>query len=386
MGTNTVFEGAIRITPKIGPELTEHFGRYFNIRHMSRDLDMLLAAHPGEADRKAHSLLGDGNFGPEGVYYLPDRIKEMSPALNALSAGEDCEGIVEQRGVGTPPAGAPALYCDMILVPSPVADCSYLAWDGTEESDNIADWVEFFAKLLVPLGYHLDGRMLANEEGGMDLYIISVLNEFVRVIPVELPGGTYSQELESALRARDLKISPEPVAPKTVKHGAPTLYVDLDGTLAEWKPAAKPEHLLEEGYFLNLQPNENVVAAIRTLISMRVKVYVLSAFLQDSLYAVGEKHAWVAKYLPELLPANIWLIPCETAKPLAVLSRGESMEQAVLLDDYTKNLDEWAAYGGRGVKLRNGVNGTHGTWKGPAIESNLPPETIVELLKGLLNM
>ena len=36
----------------------------------------------------------------------------------------------------------------------------------------------------------------------------------------------------------------------------------------------------------------------------------------------------------------------------------------VLLDDYSINLHEWERGNGRGIKLRNGVNGTTGTWVG----------------------
>lgn len=388
MGTNTEFQGAVRISPRVEPSLAERFERWFAIRHMRRDVAELLAAFPNEEDRKAHSLMGDGQFGLDGLYYLPDEIAEISPALAAFHNGTNLEGIADMKDISNPPAGAPSLYCDLFMVPSVKENCSYLGWNGSEKSYAVSDWIEMIAKLLVPLGYHLDGRVLADEEG-MNYYVISVLDESVQTISIDLPSYTYDWEFGDALRDRENGVTPETTPTNTDKAGhmsAPTLYVDLDGTLAEWKPAAKPEELLEEGYFLNLQPHENVVAAVQTLIAMGVKVYILSAYLADSLYAVEEKHAWVAKYLPELPTQNVWLTPCTIEKPMCVLSHGESMEQAVLLDDYTKNLNAWVAYGGHGVKLRNGVNGTHGTWTGPDVHLDQPPEAIVELLKGLLNM
>ena len=80
------------------------------------------------------------------------------------------------------------------------------------------------------------------------------------------------------------------------------LYVDMDGTLTEFLPQASMEPLYQQGYFRNLPPHSNVVAAVRSLIChhTEIEVFVLSAYLPDSLYALAEKHAWVDEYLPEL--------------------------------------------------------------------------------------
>ena len=43
------------------------------------------------------------------------------------------------------------------------------------------------------------------------------------------------------------------------------LFVDMDGTLAEFKQVDALESLYEEGYFRSLKPQENVVEAIRSL-------------------------------------------------------------------------------------------------------------------------
>lgn len=79
------------------------------------------------------------------------------------------------------------------------------------------------------------------------------------------------------------------------------LFVDMDGTLAEFKPVDTLETLYEKDYFLNLKPNENVLGAIKQLIAQNdIDVYILSAYLSDSHYALDEKNAWLDKYLPEL--------------------------------------------------------------------------------------
>ena len=45
------------------------------------------------------------------------------------------------------------------------------------------------------------------------------------------------------------------------------LYVDMDGTLAEFKKVDTLEKLYEKGYFLNLEPHMNVVEAIRSIVT-----------------------------------------------------------------------------------------------------------------------
>lgn len=202
MGTYTEFSGAIRIVPQVEPELAARFSKYFNIRHMRRDLDTLMAEHPNKEDRTARSLMGDGEFGPEGLYYLPVETSEVSAALRAAFVGGEempIEGIRHQMDTNYPPQGAPSLYCDMILVPATDGSCSYLAWNQSEKAYSFPDWFRLIAKLLIPLGYHLDGKMLANVECGMDSYLISVHDEDVQVTDLDLPHGTYEIELMDAM-------------------------------------------------------------------------------------------------------------------------------------------------------------------------------------------
>ena len=79
------------------------------------------------------------------------------------------------------------------------------------------------------------------------------------------------------------------------------IFIDMDGTLAEFKPCEKLETLFEEGYFRNLKPQMTVVEAARELIaSEEFDVYVLSAVLTDSKYALKEKNEWLDEFLPEL--------------------------------------------------------------------------------------
>jgi 5'(3')-deoxyribonucleotidase len=156
------------------------------------------------------------------------------------------------------------------------------------------------------------------------------------------------------------------------------LFVDMDGTLAVFHPAMALEELYEPGYFAGLEPQENVLRAVRTLARghPNIKVYTLSAVLSDSPYALEEKNAWLDRYLPEVGGANRLFSPYGTDKKSLIPGGIRSTD--FLLDDYTHNLMRWSP--GRGIKLLNAINHTRGTWQGDRIRYDKPPEEIVENL------
>lgn len=160
------------------------------------------------------------------------------------------------------------------------------------------------------------------------------------------------------------------------------LFVDMDGTLAEFKTVDTLETLYEKDYFINLKPNENVLGAIKQLIADNdIDVYILSAYLTDSRYALEEKNAWLDKYLPELPQEKRLFVPCGTDKSVAV--PGLIRPDDYLLDDYTKNLSEWEPPA-RGIKLINGINHTNGTWQGDKIQFTHSPEEISSMISSVM--
>lgn len=148
------------------------------------------------------------------------------------------------------------------------------------------------------------------------------------------------------------------------------LFVDMDGTLATFKQLNTMEPLYEQGYFLNLEPMKNVVDGIHNIIRdyPQIDVYVLSAVLSDSEYALQEKNAWLDKYLPELSAEKRIFSRCGDDKKNYV--KGGVHSNDILLDDYTKNLFEWKP--GKGIKLLNGINHTNRTWRGTCVNAELP--------------
>ena len=157
------------------------------------------------------------------------------------------------------------------------------------------------------------------------------------------------------------------------------LFVDMDGTLAEFKPTKKLEDLYEKGYFINLKPFPEVVEAVKKLNEdPDVEVFVLSAYLTDSEFALDEKKEWLDKNAPFIDAAHRIFCPCGTDKKLAVPNGIKLTDR--LLDDYTVNLKDWEPPA-VGIKLLNGINNTKGTWQGQKITRYQPPESIASLVK-----
>lgn len=149
------------------------------------------------------------------------------------------------------------------------------------------------------------------------------------------------------------------------------MFIDMDGTLAKWNNV-EFEQLFEKGYYRNLEPNWDLVDIVNKLISEGEKIYVLSAYLPDSAYALEEKQEWLRQYLPDLSEYHQIFVPYDTNKAEYLAKNTPITKQDYLIDDYTKNLQEWQMYGGTGVKYLNGINHTKGTWRGFVINEKSP--------------
>lgn len=141
-------------------------------------------------------------------------------------------------------------------------------------------------------------------------------------------------------------------------------FIDMDGTLAEFKSVDTLETLYQKGYFYNLKPQQPVIDAVKSLaVKEPENVYILSSHLSDSKYALEEKNAWLDEHLPEVPKEHRLFPPCGVSKLAWLEQRGyEITKQDILLDDYSKNLHEWEEKG-TGLKLLNGINHTKGTWQ-----------------------
>lgn len=161
------------------------------------------------------------------------------------------------------------------------------------------------------------------------------------------------------------------------------VYIDMDGTVAQWNPTASFEELHEKGYFANLKPMKPMIQSLHELSQQEeVELYILTSYLPESKYAKDEKKAWLDKHMPFIKEENKIYVRYGNDKSTYI--RGGVSENDYLLDDYTKNLEEWDRSGGSAIKVMNGINHTRGTWKGQKIhvlEKGLTEKMVVELNK-----
>lgn len=122
------------------------------------------------------------------------------------------------------------------------------------------------------------------------------------------------------------------------------IFWDMDGTLFEFIPDGA---IYEAGYFENLNSQKNIVKAAERVDGMRMvdgtllRSVVLSNYLPDSPHdCVGEKNNALDRETHFSKGQRIFL-PCGRSKWEAVSSLGLA-PNAVLVDDYGKNTDEWA--------------------------------------------
>ena len=161
------------------------------------------------------------------------------------------------------------------------------------------------------------------------------------------------------------------------------LFVDMDGTLAEFRIVDTLETLYEEGYFFNLRPHENVVEAVNRIVleNEDIEVFILSAYLTDSEYALDEKNVWIDRYLPGIDKTHRIFVPCGTDKAGAIDLRDDDF----LLDDYTINLNAWEPPA-KGIKLVNAINDTHKSWKSERVRFDDPAEVLKEKIENIIYM
>lgn len=162
------------------------------------------------------------------------------------------------------------------------------------------------------------------------------------------------------------------------------LFLDLDGTLAEFKTVDTLETLYEEGYFLNLNPHENVVAAVKDIIENHpeIEVYIMSSVLSDSKYALAEKNSWIDKYLPEIDKNHRVFPPCGENK-LDYIPNGVRPTDC-LLDDYTHNLSSWEPPA-KGIKLLTFINHTNESWTGNRIDFTDEPDVLANNIVSIMH-
>ncbi len=146
------------------------------------------------------------------------------------------------------------------------------------------------------------------------------------------------------------------------------LYVDMDGTMTEYRTAATLEDYMTDGFYASLAPTE-LAAFFDHMAYSRpdAEVFVLSVYILPA--ALREKNDWLDRWCPHIDRAHRIIIPSGTDKAAAIEERtGRDLgRDDVLIDDHTPNLIAWRKSGGRAIKWLNGVNGYGKRYSGERI-------------------
>lgn len=142
------------------------------------------------------------------------------------------------------------------------------------------------------------------------------------------------------------------------------VFLDLDGTLAKFNvPNALRRFETEKGFFARLGAYKGI-EHINELCK-QYNLYVISA--SPNMYADMDKRHWLAKYLPNMQKQNIVFCRLGENKAHIIYKQLDIKidKTCLLLDDYTKNLEQWQEFGGIGIKrLTHCADNSTGKWQG----------------------
>lgn len=146
------------------------------------------------------------------------------------------------------------------------------------------------------------------------------------------------------------------------------LFVDLDGTLARFNVRnALKRFDKEEGFFANLLAYKGI--EVVNELANEIELFVISASPNEQ--ADNDKMIWLKKYLPNINNNNITICRLGQNKAQIIQDKYNIVidNNCYLLDDYTKNLNEWESFGGVGIKRLTQVSdNSRKLWKGLTIK------------------
>lgn len=215
---------------------------------------------------------------------------------------------------------------------------------------------------------------------GMDIAIDHIRNSYSLKIVAYEHSVLYPGFLITVQELLDAYSNKNDINNSQTSNNTQRYFIDMDGVLAVWNTGASIEEVASPGYFRNLMPMENCVRAVRDLIQNGKAIYILSSVFEDS-HSINEKNKWLDQYLPEIPHANRLFVPYSMKKHEFLEKEMENLKKDdVLLDDYTKNLQEWH---GIGIKMLNGINNTNGTWRGYVVKSDMHHEKLAKQIEAI---
>lgn len=141
------------------------------------------------------------------------------------------------------------------------------------------------------------------------------------------------------------------------------LFVDMDGTLTEWRKACSREHLFLNNYFYSLKPHFKLIRYLENINKENIEIFIASHYITDE--SVKEKNRWLDRYF-NIKKENRIFIPSEIRKSIYIeqILETEITKDCILLDDFTLNLIEWEESSGTAIKALNRINRKSTKWHG----------------------
>ena len=142
------------------------------------------------------------------------------------------------------------------------------------------------------------------------------------------------------------------------------LFVDMDGVLANFDKGINGDlnKMFEKGFFRTLEPmEEGLNKTFQEIKSQGYGIKILSkACVKRSderfIGQMLDKVDWIKEYIPCINELDIIIQSTDESKGDIVKMYSEY--DCILIDDYSKNLAEWAFAGGKGIKkakrIKNG--------------------------------
>lgn len=159
MGYSTDFNGMIKISPNLKELDKEFLDKFFQIRHMKRDMSKL----------KGISKNDIKEFGNDGCFYLKD--------YDNFNEMYDDKTIININDSGD----MPSLWCNLEIVEDNGE--SFVQWNGSEKTYGINEENGWFTWLIdnffKPNGYVLNGEMTWQGEEDDDTGTIKIKNNVV---------------------------------------------------------------------------------------------------------------------------------------------------------------------------------------------------------------
>lgn len=173
------------------------------------------------------------------------------------------------------------------------------------------------------------------------------------------------------------------------------VFFDMDGVLNVYDKTIYNTDSLEETpefidptkhYYLNVPADERALELFNLCLSQNnFDVYVLSSCHKRSSIFIAQRNdklAWLSKRIPRFSQHHFITIPVGKSKAEFVanmLGRERLSNIDILIDDYSKNLNEWNALNGQGLKYYNSEN-TLDSYNGLTLDKQTSAEDVVDII------